>query len=286
MIYSRACRARAVPESSVPRPCCMFIVFRAGSEPQWLGYGPLSNFRRLLLGLATARRSVYATTNRGGPEPPCRRPGTYSEARLNTARTRMTLGVVLTVSFKYTEILNPGVVHATYEARLAPGTWLLDDLHVVLTVLSSDLPIDDQSFGDFCEHIAYKYVASYLWHPMTVTLHKILIHGAEIIKSTTLPIGMLSEQASESRNKYWRSDREHHSRKMDRVTTMTDLFHRALESSDPIISSARLNKIRRKRHRMPLPAAAIKLLKPAAIPDSFESTEEAQTFVLEECLSL
>lgn len=72
---------------------------------------------------------------------------------------------------------------------------------------------------------------------MSMTAHKILMHGAEIIESISIPIGMLSEQAGESRNKFWRYDREHHTRKFYRKTTVLDLFHRALESSDPLLST-------------------------------------------------
>jgi hypothetical protein len=61
---------------------------------------------------------------------------------------------------------------------------------------------------------------------MTVTMHKILVHGAKIIDLSPVPIGVLSEQGSEARNKYWRFDREHHSRKTNREATMFDLFHR------------------------------------------------------------
>ena len=75
---------------------------------------------------------------------------------------------------------------------------------------------------------------------MTVTIHKILVHGKDIIESTTILYGMLSEQAVEARNKFWRHDRDHHTRKMFRKITMLDLFHCALEFSDPLISAIRL----------------------------------------------
>lgn len=125
------------------------------------------------------------------------------------------------------------VYRGTFAEILNIEQWLLDELHVVLTVLSSNLPIDSEKFATFCKKLAYKYVAKYEWHPMTVTLHKILVHGAKIIDSLSLPVGMLSEQAAESRNKFWRFDREHHTRKISREATMSDLFHRALVSSDP-----------------------------------------------------
>jgi len=43
---------------------------------------------------------------------------------------------------------------------------------------------------------------------MTLTMHKILIHGAIVIENTLLPIGQLSEVAAEARNKYVRLYRQ------------------------------------------------------------------------------
>lgn len=91
--------------------------------------------------------------------------------------------------------------------------WLIDGLHIILIVISCGIPVDADKLGTFCKDLAYKYVSVCDWHPMTVSIHKILIHGASIIDKTPLPIGMLSEEAAESRNKYWRSDWEHHTRK-------------------------------------------------------------------------
>lgn len=53
---------------------------------------------------------------------------------------------------------------------------------------------------------------------MPSSVHKILIHGAEIINNVSLPIGMMSEEAQESRNKDLRNLREHHTRKNSRKT--------------------------------------------------------------------
>ncbi|CAH0407193.1 unnamed protein product [Chilo suppressalis] len=76
--------------------------------------------------------------------------------------------------------------------------WLVEGLHIVLVTISCEFAIDAKKFGNFCRTLAEKYVRFYSWHPMTVTVHKILMHGEEIIASSALPIGMLSEQAAES----------------------------------------------------------------------------------------
>lgn len=154
--------------------------------------------------------------------------------------------------------------------------WLLDNLHTILVTISSGLEINAEKFGEFCSTTAQKYVASYGWYYMPVTIHKILIHGRDIIKGSSLPLGMLSEQAGETRKKFWRYDREHQTRKMNRVATLTDLLHRALESSDPVVSDYRLFERLRKIKRLPLPPEALKLLKPPEFGDNISVEDDVQ----------
>nr|XP_022912276.1 probable ATP-dependent RNA helicase ddx56 [Onthophagus taurus] len=72
---------------------------------------------------------------------------------------------------------------------------------------------------------------------MPTSVHKILIHGAAVIKESLLPIGELSEEAQEAKNKQVRRFRECHTRKCSRLQTNEDLFKRLLLSSDPFISN-------------------------------------------------
>jgi hypothetical protein len=71
------------------------------------------------------------------------------------------------------------------------------------------------------------------------TVHKILLHSVDIIKSSLLPIGQLSEEAQEARNKDCRRYREHNTRKCSRVATNRDLLNMLLITSDPVINSLR-----------------------------------------------
>lgn len=66
-----------------------------------------------------------------------------------------------------------------------------------------------------------------------------MIHGSQVIRFALLPIGQLSEEAQESRNKDYRRIREHNTRKSSRLNTTEDLVHMLLASSDPVISSYR-----------------------------------------------
>ena len=68
------------------------------------------------------------------------------------------------------------------------------------------------------------------------SLHKILIHGPEIIENLVLPIGLFSEEA---RNKEFKCYREHHSHKVSRTKTNKDVMKRLLCTYDPVISSYR-----------------------------------------------
>lgn len=74
---------------------------------------------------------------------------------------------------------------------------------------------------------------------MSATVHKVLYHGEDVIKHHLLPIGDLSEEAQEKRNKDYRYYREHNTRKMSRSSTNEDLFNILLATSDPLISSIR-----------------------------------------------
>jgi len=80
---------------------------------------------------------------------------------------------------------------------------------------------------------------------MPVTVHKILYHGPEIIKSFLLPVGQLSEEAMETQNKHFWQYRKQHTRKISRISTIEDLLHALLVSSDPFSTSHMIEKLRK-----------------------------------------
>ena len=108
---------------------------------------------------------------------------------------------------------------------------------VMLQAILSGIGIDTEKFKVYCLNLAKRYVELYPWYPMPTSVHVILIHGYAIIEASPLPIGRLSEDAQEARNKDIRRYRENFSRKYSREKTMQDVFYRLLASSDPIISS-------------------------------------------------
>jgi hypothetical protein len=92
---------------------------------------------------------------------------------------------------------------------------------------------------------------------MPASVHKVLVHGASIVSGAILPVGPLSEEAQESRNKDLKYFRRSHSRKIFQSSTNEDVFNLLLVSQDPLISS--LRKLPQKATKTYLPDA-LKLL--------------------------
>lgn len=104
----------------------------------------------------------------------------------------------------------------------------------------------------------YKMIVErYSWYKMPWSVHRVLLHGAETIRHNIVPIGQLTEEAAEARNKDFRRYREHHTRKHNRVVTNQDILNFLLVSSDPIISNMR--PIVKRKH-LALPSEVMSLL--------------------------
>lgn len=130
---------------------------------------------------------------------------------------------------------------------------LIKNLKTILLTVSSHYSIDPVKFDAFCIETARRYIEIYNRFPMTVTLHKIFIHGAQIISNAILPIGMMSEEAAEASNKNYKTNRLKHARLDSREHTMHDVFTRSMDTSDPLISSIRLVKRLKQKKRKNIP---------------------------------
>lgn len=150
---------------------------------------------------------------------------------------------------------------------------LIYRLKVILETISSGHKINPEKYDIYATETARLYVDLYPWHPMTPTMHKILIHGAVIIKSALLPIGQLSEEAAEARNKHFRSYRLDFARKFTRENCNRDIFNRLLLSSDPLMSSRR--QIKRRKSQSFLPET-LEMLMPADPNLEFSSRSDEE----------
>lgn len=97
-------------------------------------------------------------------------------------------------------------------------------MHVILIVVSSGHEIDVQKFRALTPNTARYFVKMYPCYNMPPTLHKYFIHGPEIISSALLPIGQLTEEAQEARNKDFKRYREHNARTYSREKTVENIF--------------------------------------------------------------
>lgn len=138
------------------------------------------------------------------------------------------------------------------DPKFAAETTELDEeliirFRTILIAISSRKKIDEVKFRKYATDTYDRYIELYSWYHMPPSVHKVLLHGADIIESFDLPIGFYSEEPQEARNKDFRRIRECNTRKMSRVETNEDIIHGLLISSDPVITS-----FRREYERKPL----------------------------------
>lgn len=116
---------------------------------------------------------------------------------------------------------------------------LIFRFRVILEVINCHDEINPEKFGVYAKETAELYKSIYPWRSMPTTVHKVLYHGKDVIQNNVLPMGDLSEEAQEKRNKDYRYFREHNTRKMNRKCTNEDLLNILLATSDPLLSSRR-----------------------------------------------
>lgn len=143
---------------------------------------------------------------------------------------------------------------------LGVDTELIFRMRIILICLSCQFSLNLDKFEEYCFQTGQLYQSKYPWLPMTPTVHKVIVHSKQIMQNTALPVGYFGEDAAESRNKIYKSDRLHHARKTSRIDNLFDVFHRALDTSDPLISSLRLNTRVHQRKRLTLPPEVKELL--------------------------
>lgn len=66
---------------------------------------------------------------------------------------------------------------------------LITRFGVILRTLACGMEIDSDRFDKYAIETAQLYVKLYPWYYMPSSVHKILIHGADVIRCAILPIG-------------------------------------------------------------------------------------------------
>ena len=78
---------------------------------------------------------------------------------------------------------------------------LMCRFYVILQSISPGFELTIEEFNKYSLHMAKLFVKEYPWFYMSRSVHKILIHGADIVSGANLPIGQLSKEAQVSRSK-------------------------------------------------------------------------------------
>ena len=155
---------------------------------------------------------------------------------------------------------------------------------MILIALNCQLPLNHILFHPLRLSNVQIYVANYAWYSMPSTIHKILVHSADIIKTSVLPVGVLGEEAAEARNKHYKSYRLNHSRKCSHSATLEDVFNRAMDTSDPVMSTVSLQTKMQKCDKLLLPLEVQSLLAQDTIPHNPHSlhVDEHEDFDINE----
>lgn len=94
---------------------------------------------------------------------------------------------------------------------------LIKRLSVILTVVNSSYEVNVAKFRVYARETAELYIHLYSWYYMPVSVHKMLIHGAQVIENLCIPVGQASEEGSEVKHKDIRFHRLHHTCKISRI---------------------------------------------------------------------
>lgn len=119
----------------------------------------------------------------------------------------------------------------------------IENLAFLLRSISSSGPVDIKSFEKKSRFVYDIYAKNYsLIANVKPTVHKLLVHGSQLLQLSKIPLGSLSEQALESRNKYIKKFKLKHTFKSSRENINKDLFNSLTLHSWPNLSCCQ-NKI-------------------------------------------
>lgn len=97
---------------------------------------------------------------------------------------------------------------------------------VILETICNGYKIHIKKFAEYTMDTAKLYVQLYPWYPMTPTMYKILMHSSIVVENALLPIGQLSEEVAETRNKHFHLYRQSYARKFSRESCNLDVLNR------------------------------------------------------------
>lgn len=70
----------------------------------------------------------------------------------------------------------------------------------ILSAMASGMTINIDYFEEYCLKTAKMFVTLYPWYYMPASVHKVLLHGADVIRFAPLPIGNIHLRVSFIKN--------------------------------------------------------------------------------------
>ena len=157
---------------------------------------------------------------------------------------------------------------------------LVTGLRTMWEIIRCPYPVDSDKAQAFCDEFMQWYFTEFAnseethrkrrqkklvrldcWPKIKPTVHKIALHLKDILDNIEVPPGFVDESPSECNNQHVRLILEKLTRKDSREHMMTDLVHRLLIQSDPIILGHQAEEALKKRKRMPLSAEVKAMIK-------------------------
>ena len=119
------------------------------------------------------------------------------------------------------------------------------------------------------------------WHRPNVYLHLLMHHLWKMLELFPVPLGLLSEQGSEAKNKVFRYDRDHHAQQHDPLANIKDVGLRSHHRADICIQAASSTLFgSRTTHRHPQVDQSVRAL--FADPEAVLPIPDINYFVPEE----
>ncbi len=141
----------------------------------------------------------------------------------------------------FSEIMIPVIKELTSNATNHSFQECLLKLHSemssILRVIASTEKVNEEAFRNRCNECVHHLHTNLPWVLLNHTLHGALQHSSELIgRNDGYGLGAFSEEGLEANNKDIREFLKTKSRKCDPFDQLSDVMHRLLERSDPIVT--------------------------------------------------
>lgn len=130
---------------------------------------------------------------------------------------------------------------------------LVKRLSFILKAFNHKEGVNLEALEKYCTDTYKLFFELYPWAKMNPSIHKMLRRGVDIARKFPLSLAYFAEDAAESMHKCYKNDSIHHARQNSRENRLKDVFNRAVDMSDPLISTIFLEK-RCKKQKENLPS--------------------------------